>query len=343
MDDSRTSSTQSQDSEDIAQEATEEQVQAAIDRVTSQETTEEQARATIEYLTEELDTAEKKRREDSSEIWRLVVKVRGLNGNIRSSLDYNKALLQERSTLRDEVAKLHEGKVASEKELKRIKTAHDAEKKEGRSMRLRLAALEEEHKRLEREQREAREAKVSLSNIDRLPLSQVKQQIENAFDTNAALQTHVALLERQVQTLEKTVSEDERTKQVLIHRQSEANFRAVAFAGICRRATEEDPLPQDNPDDPPPPLSSRSPLSIRQVQRQSSPVSTMPYYCDSTDIGSGADSFEGEPLAAGEPVSQSKIEATSNKGGRLQEQLPLDSPTTKRVRTGRWAMTQGSF
>ncbi|CAD6937730.1 unnamed protein product [Tilletia controversa] len=261
-----------------------------------------------DYLTGQLDLAEKRNRHNSSELWRLTVKVRGLNSKIRSMDADRQDLIRDRLTLRSEVSQLQDISTRAAKGVERVKVTLERERKGSTSMRLRLDSLVRERDRLGAELRAAREARIAITT-----------------------------LRGRVLALEKITDDYERRNESLLQLQSEANLRVAALAGICRRRTDVTP-PQDAAVAS---SESRTPLSIQQAPRQSSPVSTvgLPFYCYSTQTKSEEDSLKDQLLASGEPASLAKMKAPSS--DVRQPPLPLDSPTAKRVRTMRWASAQG--
>ncbi|CAD6974987.1 unnamed protein product [Tilletia controversa] len=253
-----------------------------------------------DYLTGQLDLAEKRNRHNSSELWRLTVKVRGLNSKIRSMDADRQDLIRDRLTLRSEVSQLQDISTRAAKGVERVKVTLERERKGSTSMRLRLDSLV-------------------------------------AGEANVALHSEITTLRGRVLALEKITDDYERRNESLLQLQSEANLRVAALAGICRRRTDVTP-PQDAAVAS---SESRTPLSIQQAPRQSSPVSTvgLPFYCYSTQTKSEEDSLKDQLLASGEPASLAKMKAPSS--DVRQPPLPLDSPTAKRVRTMRWASAQG--
>ncbi|KAE8221169.1 hypothetical protein CF319_g5426 [Tilletia indica] len=293
-----------------------------------QDTAAEQWIIEKEYLTDQLDLAEKKNREHSSELWRLTVKVRGLNGKIRSMDAHRQALLQDRLTLRADTAELQALNSSTAKELERVLAVLEEEKKESFSLRLQLACLGGERDGLASRLCAAREAGIeAVEGLDQLSPRAMRTRLNEAGEANSALRSEVTTLRARILALEKINCDHERANESLRQLQSEANLRVAAFSGIFQR-TIETPPPQDESS------GARTPLSLQQAPRQSSPVTTtpLPFYCYSTQ---SEDSLQDQLLASGEPATLSKINATPN-----DHPLPLDSPTAKRVRTRRWASAQ---
>ncbi|KAE8217701.1 hypothetical protein CF326_g9360 [Tilletia indica] len=247
-------------------------------------------------------------------------------------------LIQHRLTLRSEVSQLQDISTRAAKDVERVKATLERERKDSTSIRLQLDSLVMERDRLGAELRAAREARIAVTDgLDLLSPDAMRTQLEVAGEANVALHSEVTTLRARVLALEKITDDYERRNESLIQLQSEANLRVAAFAGICQRRTDVTP-PQD------PVVASpelRTPLSIQQAPRQSSPVSTvgLPFYCYSTQSEAGEDSLKDQLLASGEPASLAKIKAPSS--DVRHQPLPLDSPTAKRVRTMRWASAQG--
>ncbi|CAD6925251.1 unnamed protein product [Tilletia caries] len=285
-----------------------------------------------EYLTGQLDLAERKNRESSSEFWRLTVKVRGLNGKIRSMDAHREALLQDRLTLRADTAELQALKSSTSKELERALAVLQEEKKESLSLRVRLACLGGERDGLASRLRAAREAGIEATEgLDHLSPRAMRTRLNEAGEANSALRSEVTTLRARILALEAINTDHERANESLRQLQSEANLRVSAFSGIFQR-TIETPPPQDESS------GAGTPLSLQQAPRQSSPVTTtpLPFYCYSTQSATQSeDSLQDQLLASGEPATLAKINATPN-----DHPLPLDSPTAKRVRTRRWASAQ---